>query len=300
MRLKKRPTEIDRTSLHVPSGTRGPQAVTLTKCGKEDKCCYNYLAVGNECKECPKGTYGSECQSECDDGYYGRFCKSDCYCDLKHCDKVHGCTNEVIVKNAKTNSLPNPINVDASNRRKPLLKIDSKDRNESENQTANGSDQSPIIVAIISSIVVVALIAVSLVLITHRKLKIREGGKREKVPVSAISGIYDEIEDDKPTSTDKNRVSYAFLEESNENEDQQIDYESLKAKSTVRNDSKMKKNSKVNKVANKVCNSRALSGYDNPPPLPEVRKCANIESEEDYKTPPKRQTAIISAHDSSQ
>ena len=31
MRLKNRPTEIDRTWLHVPSGTLGPPAVTLTK-----------------------------------------------------------------------------------------------------------------------------------------------------------------------------------------------------------------------------------------------------------------------------
>ncbi|KAK3095447.1 hypothetical protein FSP39_014788 [Pinctada imbricata] len=31
MRLKKRPTEIDRTWLHVPSGTLGPPAVALTK-----------------------------------------------------------------------------------------------------------------------------------------------------------------------------------------------------------------------------------------------------------------------------
>ncbi|KAK3094369.1 hypothetical protein FSP39_000826 [Pinctada imbricata] len=34
MRLKKRPTEIDRTWQHVSSGTPGPPAVTLTKWSK--------------------------------------------------------------------------------------------------------------------------------------------------------------------------------------------------------------------------------------------------------------------------
>ncbi|XP_052717579.1 uncharacterized protein LOC128189849 isoform X1 [Crassostrea angulata] len=55
------------------------------------RCCHNYFRKNGICKECPPGTFGTDCSSKCPSGFFGKFCRQECLCNAHDCNSTYGC-----------------------------------------------------------------------------------------------------------------------------------------------------------------------------------------------------------------
>ncbi|XP_078337782.1 multiple epidermal growth factor-like domains protein 10 isoform X1 [Crassostrea virginica] len=56
------------------------------------RCCTDYIQMGDTCVQCEPGYHGTNCSLTCPEHYYGRLCREHCNCDSdKYCDSSVGC-----------------------------------------------------------------------------------------------------------------------------------------------------------------------------------------------------------------